>query len=325
MRRFGTSIVITAALAAVIFMVRPAEDATTASVPSAAIATGAAKGTYSADAIDHALPDEARLGMEGRREARIEAMQSLLNAAQQQPGNLAATLQKLHQLCLPEEDCAALIRAALAQHADTDFAALVEQAMTRLPLYESAMQEVVMSTSIPPRERYAALHELRVQTLGREVTEALFGQEAAWADYQFRYGDLMDGATALSATDRVAALNQLRHNAFGEYTAALDAVEGPDGRYQRELGLLLAGVDDPDTRDRITRELRQRHYPADVIARMEQRDRQQQTLNQQVQAYQHATDALEQDMAALRDTLSPQVWQQQYEQALMQLRLQYFP
>lgn len=255
----------------------------------------------------------------------MEAMQSLLHDAQQQPGNLAHTLQQLRQQCVPEDDCDALIRMALAGYADADFAALVEQAMARLPLYEIAMQELVMSMRQPPRERYDAIHALREQTLGRDVTEALFGQEAAWAEYQFRYGELMETAAALSATDRLAALNALRDASFGDYTDALHQVEGIDGRYQRELALLLAGVEDASQRAQITRDLRHRHYPPEVIAQLEQRDRQQQQNEQRVLDYQQAVAALQQDMDAVRSTLPDQAWQQQYEQALRQLRAQYFP
>ncbi|MBZ2188271.1 lipase chaperone [Alcanivorax sp. JB21] len=265
------------------------------------------------------------MGILARRTVRVEAMQSLLAAAQAQPGNLAMTLQQLRQHCLPDEDCDALIRAALAGYPDAEFAALAEQALTRLPLYELAMQDVVMSMSTPPRERYDAIHALREQTLGRDVTEALFGQEAAWAEYQFRYGDLMEAADALSAADRIAALNALRDSSFGDYADALQQVEGIDGRYQRELALLLAGIDDASTRAQITRDLRQHYYPADVVAQREQRDRQQQLNDQRVLDYQQAVAALQQDMAAVRETLSDQAWQQQYEQALGQLRAQYFP
>lgn len=326
MRRFGTSIVITAALAAVIFMVRPAEDATATMATSAGVADFSIATPPSAVDLSTDFPaSEAAAGILARRAARVEAMQSLLAAAQAQPGNLAMTLQQLRQHCLPDENCDALIRQALAGYPDAVFAALVEQALTRLPLYEQAMQEVVMSMNTPPRERYDAIHALREETLGRDITEALFGQEAAWAEYQFRYGDLMEGAAALSAADRLNALNGLREASFGDYAEALDQVEGIDGRYQRELALLLAGVEDATTRAQITRDLRQRYYPADTIAQLEALDRQQQRNNQRVLDYQQAVAALQQEMEAVRNTLSDQAWQQQYEQGLRQLRVQYFP
>ena len=325
MKRVAAALLTTAALAAVVFMVSPAGNGVQQSLSAPPFTTNAATASPATALTGDPSADEAASSVLARRTARLEAMQSLLTAAQQQPGNLAMTLQQLRQHCLPDEHCDALIRAALASYPNADFAALAEQALARLPLYESAMREVVMSTSTPPRERYDTIHALREQTLGREVTQALFGQEAAWAEYQFRYGDLMAAADALPAADRIAALNALRDSSFGDYAEALQQVEGIDGRYQRELALLLAGIDDASTRAQITRDLRQHYYPADVVAQLEQRDRQQQLNDQRVLDYQQAVAALQQDMAAVRDTLSDQAWQQQYEQALSQLRVQYFP
>jgi len=98
-----------------------------------------------------------------------------------------------------------------------------------------------------------------------------------------------------------------------------------DGRYQRELALLLTDVEDVTTLAQITRDLRQRYYPADTIAQLEALDHQQQRNNQRVLDYRQAMATLQQEMEAVRNTLSDQASQQQYEQGLRQLRVQYFP
>lgn len=323
----------TAALAAVLFLFPYGDD-----MPPQALAAISSEvspessndaernpADFTAEHAGIALPDEAAAGVAARLAARRDAMHQLLDHARKHPGNLSMALRELRAQCVPDEDCDALIRSVLQGYADADFAGLVEQAMTRLPLYEEAMQNTVMSTQVPPRERYAEFHALREQTLGPAVTEALFGQEAAWADYQFNYGDLMDNAEGLSAAERLQRLDALRDASFGTYADALSQIEGTDGRYQRELALLLAGVEDAGERQRITDELRRQHYDADTLARLAHRDRQQAEAAQQVEAYQADLARLRQDMAALSETLPEAVWQQQYEQALTQLRRQHFP
>jgi hypothetical protein len=271
--------------------------------------------------------DEAAMSTEQRRQLRIDTMRDLLEMARAEPGNLQRTLQQLRQQCGQGDDCAALIQAALDALPDQDFAALVASALARLPLYEAAMAQVVMSMETPARQRYAAIHTLRQQTLGVAETEALFGQEAAWAEYQFRFGELMssDTLTSLSPQQRLAALDALRSDTLGDYQPALAEVEGDSGRYDRELALLTAGLTDPASIDAITGQLREQYFGTEQAAAMAARDqvvRQQQTA---VAEYQLAVEQLDQDMAPLKTQMAEDLWNLSYEQRLTELRLQYFP
>ena len=271
--------------------------------------------------------DEAAMSIQQRREQRLLTMQELLQSAQQQPGNLMATIQQLRLQCLPQEDCSALIDQALAQFADADFAQLVASAIARLPLYEAAMQETVMSMATPAPERYAAIQALREQTLGIEETEALFGQEAAWAEYQFRFGELMsDPALAtMPADQRLAALENLRQDTQAEYSQALSAVEGNSGRYERELALLSAGITDTTALADITRQLRLTYFGAEQTAAMEARDQVVSQQQQSISDYQQAVRQLDEELSPLKTQLPENEWSQVYEQRLTELRLQYFP
>jgi hypothetical protein len=271
--------------------------------------------------------DEAGMSIEQRRQQRLVAMQDLLQAALAEPGNLLATIKQLRQQCLPEDDCGALIDHALAAFPDADFARLVANAIARLPLYESAMQETVMSMATPARERYATIHALREQTLGVEETEALFGQEAAWAEYQFRFGELMSDPTLTSMPpdQRLAALETLRQDALADYSQALDAVEGNSGRYERELAVLSAGVTDAATLADITRQLRLSYFGAEQTAAMEARDQVVSQQQQSVSDYREAVRQLDAELAPLKSQLAQSDWTVLYEQRLTELRLQYFP
>jgi hypothetical protein len=271
--------------------------------------------------------DEAAMSAEDRRRLTLEAMHDLLRSAQQQPGNLLQTLQQLRARCGDAEDCQRLIEEALDSYGDPAFASLVMNAMARLPLYESAMQQTVMSMETPPRERYAAIHAMRQELIGIAETEALFGQEAAWAEYQFRYGELLaDPALAnLPADQRLAALNQLREEALGDYRDALAAVEGSHGRYERELAVLTEGISDATEISRLTQQLRITHFGAETASYMAERDevvREQQAV---LSSYQDAVKALDANMAAMKSQMDEASWQRIYEQRLTEIRLQYFP
>jgi hypothetical protein len=271
--------------------------------------------------------DEVSASAQQRRQARLATMQELLTAAQAQPGNLQATLSALRQQCLPDEYCAALIDQALADFPDADFARLVANAIARLPLYESAMQTTTMSMTTPPRQRYATIHALREQTLGVEETAALFGQEAAWAEYQFSFAELSGSAAlaTMSTEQRLAALDALRQDTQGDYQQALSAVEGARGRYERELTLLSAGITDPAAIAEIRQQLRLSHFGAEQAAVMERRDQEVAQQQQNVVDYQEALQQLNTELAPLKEGLQESEWQQLYQQRLTELRLQHFP
>lgn len=271
--------------------------------------------------------DEAAMSTEQRRQLRIDTMRDLLEMARAEPGNLQKTLLQLRQQCSESDDCDALVQAALDALPDREFAALVASALERLPLYEAAMAQVVMSMETPARQRYAAIHELRQQTLGIAETEALFGQEAAWAEYQFRFGELMssESLTTLSAEQRLATLESLRQESLGDYQSALADVEGDSGRYERELALLTAGLTDTASIAAITGQLRLQYFGAEQAAAMAARDQQVEQQQNTVAEYQQAVEQLDQELAPLKAQMAEDIWNQTYEQRLTELRLHYFP
>jgi hypothetical protein len=292
--------------------------------PSSVSATSQPGNTPSASGSD---VDEAAMSAEERRRITIDAMHDLLRAAQKQPGNLMQTLQQLYARCAGAEDCQRLIDEALAAYGDSEFASLVSNAIARMPLYDAAMQETVMSMETPPRERYAAIQALRQQLLGMEETQALFGQEAAWAEYQFRYGELLSDPSlaTLPAEQRLAALDQLRRDSLGEYAEALTAVEGVHGRYERELTILTEGLNDTTEISRLTQQLRVTHFGAEAARFMAERDA---VVNEQqavITSYHDAVRALDAQMSPMKDQMNPQDWQALYEERITEIRLHYFP
>ncbi len=315
-------LLLTAAIAAVLVLVlalglalRPGDDAAgpggMAAVPGASLPAGDG--------------GEAAMSAAAREQARISALADRLRALRRQPGNLPGLLESLRADCDSEAACRTLIDAALAEIGDPAFAAMLGRLLDRLPAYEAAMQSTVMSMQTPPRERYARIDALRQQILGVAETEFAFGQERAFAEFQFGYGELLARADGLSPAQRLAELERLRKEAWGSHAAALSAVEGRDGAYARELELLLAGVSNAAERERLTAQLRARHYSAEEAAQLAARDRDLASQQQQVAAYQQELAALQQAMEAERASLPASQWQALYEARMTALRLKHFP
>ncbi|MFP5383018.1 MAG: lipase secretion chaperone [Gammaproteobacteria bacterium] len=319
----------TAAVAAVVILVIAAGWRASAPLPATASAEG---GTFQTVAMSGAgMPgamnaaDEAGMSEQERHAARVSELAGQLAALQRSPGNLQAFLQALHRRCDSEASCAALLDEVLAQHPDRDFADLVARTVAKLPFYEREMQSLVMSMETPPRERYARVHELRERTLGAEEAALAFGQERAWAEYQFAFGDLQSRAAGMTAQQRLEALNALRGQSFGSHAEALRAVEGPAGAYEREVALLLVGVEDAAQRALLTEQARRRHFDADTVVQMAARDTQLASQQKQVGDFKADAARLRHDLEPLRATMNPAAWDALHEQRMTELRLRHFP
>ncbi len=251
-------------------------------------------------------------------------IQQMLQAFQQQPGNLTLLLQAIQQQC-SSADCMALLKDILANYPDQDFAALLQNILERMPAYEKAMQSMVMSTSLSPQQRYERIWQLREQMLGKQEAELAFGQEHAYAEYQLQYGNLMQQAKNMSPQQRIDALHKLQQQAAKDYPQLLANVEGRDGNYEKELQLSLIGITDAAQSQQITQQLRQKYFKPEQAAQMQARDQQVAQQQAQVKQYQAELTQLKQDMNQKKSTLAANEWQQQYELRVSQLRLKHFP
>lgn len=281
------------------------------------------KGTYRATGDDPQI-DEFAMGLDDRKQTLLQTLRDRLRQAQGNPGNLQAFFNALRQHC-KEQACDILLAEILADYPDRNFAALVQNIHARMPHYEAAMQATLMSMETPAQTRYQRIQELRIQTLGQVETEAMFGQEAAWADYQFRYAELMQRAATLSPDERLNALDALRAESFGDYQQSLEQVEGTQGAYERELALLLADVEDDRQRAEITHQLRVTHFGETQAEILAQRDVRTQHQEAKVADYRASLESLKEELAPLQSSLPANEWTALYESRLEQLRLQHFP
>ena len=298
--------------------------------PASTTVANTASSTGSAP-TDHANgADRMSLGEEtqARQQQLQQWLQQHLTDFKKQSGNLDGFLQAWNAQCKNEQQpkqCDVMLRAALATHTDQAFANQMLRLLNSLPAYEQAMQSVVMSTATDPRQRYAKIWQLREQMLGQDGALLAFGQEKAFAEYQFQFAELKARAANLSGEQRLAELKQLQQQTLGRYGDQVRQAEGSAGDYEKALQLMLVGVTDPAAQAQITQQLRQQYFSPELAAQMAQRDQQVTEQKQQVDLYQTELAALKQQMAASQNSLPASAWQQQYEQRLTALRLKHFP
>lgn len=293
-------------------------------VANTALSTGSAPTDHANGADRMSLGEETQ----ARQQQLQQWLQQHLTDFKKQSGNLDAFLQAWKVQCQAEnqaKNCDALLRAALATHTDQAFANQMLRLLNSLPAYEAAMQSVVMSTATDPRQRYAKIWQLREQMLGQDGALLAFGQEKAFAEYQFQFAELKARAANLSGEQRLAELKQLQQQTLGRYGDQVRQAEGSAGDYEKALQLMLVGVNDPAAQAQITQQLRQQYFSPALAAQMAQRDQQVTEQKQQVDLYQTELATLKQQMAASQNSLPASAWQQQYEQRLTALRLKHFP
>ena len=299
-------------------------NSTAASATAATTATGSDLVGRANEALSMSSSEEAQT----RQQQLQQWLQQHLTDFKKQSGNLDGFLQAWNAQCKNEQQpkqCDAMLRAALATYIDQAFANQMLRLLNSLPAYEQAMQSVVMSTATDPRQRYAKIWQLREQMLGQDGALLAFGQEKAFAEYQFQFAELKARAANLSSEQRLAELKQLQQQTLGRYGDPVRQAEGSAGDYEKALQLMLVGVTDPAAQAQITQQLRQQYFSPELASQMAQRDQQVTEQKQQVDLYQTELAALKQQMAASQSSLPASAWQQQYEQRLTALRLKHFP
>lgn len=320
----GTSI--TAAIAAVmLFVLLPRTETDTTRAGSDAVpASGNAQQHLSTPADSAPVNPMESDGDENA----LNAVRKWTQQAQNEQGNLQKFFGDLRQLCrnreLDHQACTKLLEKALADHPDSDFAALLKRIMGKLPAYRDTMESTVMSGDRSSRERYEKLRKQRRELLGTEETRALYAQEQALAEYRFAYGELKERAEQMSPEQRLQRLEELRSEHFDEYKEELSEIEGDHGAYRHERELLLAGVEDPGKRERITAELRERHFDDETIQRMEERDAQREQQNRRIQRFREAEAELEKQLAQERKNMPEDQWRERYQQEMERLRREFF-
>ncbi|MCH8498888.1 MAG: lipase chaperone [Marinobacter sp.] len=240
-------------------------------------------------------------------------------------GNLQQFFQVLRSQCNQDRAlCSMLLDDMLTDYPDAAFANQLQQILENLWVYDQAVEALVMSTDITPESRYHRVDELRRAHLGDQATELLFGQERAWARYQFGFEHLLTEAPNLTQQQRLAALDRLQQQRWGPYQQPLAEQQTAYGRYERELMLSLAGVSDAAERAALTAQIRARHFDPETATWMAQRDGAVEAQQSQRETYQAAVQALRQEMEQQRDAWPADVWEQRYQQRLTQLRQDIF-
>ena len=263
---------------------------------------------------------EAELAAKKRQHSFFEAMAEDYRLQRQQtPGNLQAWLEQLWRHCQVQsaERCQQQLQGLAAFLSAAEMAEL-QALLLDYQHYQQQLGQLILSTEMSPQQRFAEIKALREQTFG-EQSEQLFGQEHQFAKHQFKLDEFQQlTAPGLSVEQRLNKLNELQQQS-GIHAEGLI---GPDHSYQQALLLIqdLPEQEKAEWQDK----LRQQYFGADA-AKVAAYEQQQQENQRQMLAYQQALHQLNQRFTALKSQLDAQTWQQQYADALQQLRLTHFP
>lgn len=274
---------------------------------------------HKAEPSQDALSEAAYSTEERRQQALTKLADEYRQLRAQTPGNLQAWLEQLWHLCQAEntERCEQRL-ADLAQGLTAEEMLELKKLLAAYQQYQQQLGQLVMSTDLSPQQRFAEIKALREQVFG-EQTETMFGQEHQFAEHQFKLDDFQQiEAAGLSVEQRLAKLNQLQQQSGIQSEGLL----GPDQAYQQALRLLsdLPQAEQAQWQDK----LRQQYF-GDQAQQVKAYEQQQRQHQQKMLAYQEALQQLEARFGVLKSQLEPQTWQAQYAEALLQLRLAYFP
>jgi hypothetical protein len=224
--------------------------------------------------------------------------------------------------CGSEQDlCEALLNDRLAGYPDTALADRLRAVLQKMPAYEAAMKATVLSSEQSPEARYQTIDTMRVNFFGEASAEMLYGQERAWAEYQFGYERLIEqAAPSMAPAQRLAELDNLKRNAWGPYYEPLSEQENASARYRQEKQLLLIGVSDSAQQEAITAALRQKYFDADLAHQIAEQETRSAEQKVQRATYAEARQVLQNEMQALQGRMPDSEWQSLYQTRLKQLR-----
>lgn len=237
-------------------------------------------------------------------------------------GNFQQFFAQLLAQCGSEQDlCEALLNDRLAGYPDTALADRLRAVLQKMPAYEAAMKATVLSSEQSPEARYQTIDTMRVNFFGEASAEMLYGQERAWAEYQFGYERLIEqAAPSMAPAQRLAELDNLKRNAWGPYYEPLSEQENASARYRQEKQLLLIGVSDSAQQEAITAALRQKYFDADLAHQIAEQETRSAEQKVQRATYAEARQVLQNEMQALQGRMPDSEWQSLYQTRLKQLR-----
>jgi len=142
--------------------------------------------------------------------------------------------------------------------------------------YESTMMQTKVPENLTNQQRYAFIKQKRRELFGEEDAHLIFGYEESKADFAYAYGDFLKSTAGQPGEARLAAYEQMRKKAYGNYYDAMIAAEPKYDKFQVELQLRDGDFTRaaPDQRNTMTQALREKYFGADGASRMAEVDRQ---------------------------------------------------
>lgn len=268
------------------------------------------------DVTELEFSESKRVRLQMQYKQQAEQFQALLKQAQKnQQGNIQPWLKKVwHQCSVKDEKACQRFLENLSPYLTSTEQHWLTQAIENFGQYYAEMTELTLSNGMTAQQRFESIEHIRAKHFN-EQTNAVFGLEHAYAEYQFNVDYLRKvEASQLSAQQRLDALEQLRKDT--QLGNNKEELLGPDKAYQEAVSLLH---DLPkNERKKWQAQLRQQYFgdEAEKVAAYEKRQQEQQ---QQQLNYQQALEQLKQRADSLGGINSSQ-----YQQELQALRQHFF-
>lgn len=260
---------------------------------------------------EHADSQQVRrqLGLENQAS---EFKQLLTQASKQGQSNMQAWLEPMWRKCqhLRASGCAQWLEDITAL-LNADAATWLKQALANFASYQEEVQQYTANQDKNTAEKLADLKRIREHYLA-DQSDAIFGLEHNYADYQLQYEELKQSSASLTVEQRLERLQKLQNNT--QLGALADDLLGPDAQYQQALGML--GDIPEKERQQWQQQLRELYFgeQAEQVAQYERKQQQQQA---QQQSYQQQLQALQQRWQGQLDSVD-------YQQELQALRQRMF-
>lgn len=225
---------------------------------------------------DAPIADPAGLSEEAQSlfgSVEVLTYEDLLRAVKRGDVSLVSELWALRRQC-PDEmeryDCNIRIRQFIMDKFAPPGNEQLVELFTKYLKYEEEMSRFKMPDDLSLKEQYMLIREKRRELFGSEDAQLVFGLEEAKADYAVSFKGFTEKTAGMSGDDRMAAYEQMRREAYGDYYDSVIAREPKFSKYETEVSLRdtdLSGLAG-DARSAKMSELRTKYFGKEGAQRM---------------------------------------------------------
>ncbi|MCR9142088.1 MAG: lipase chaperone [bacterium] len=251
----------------------------------------------------------------------VLSYEQLIIAARKGQVSLVSELWKLRRQCpddMDRYDCNIRIRQFIMDKFLPPGNEQLAELFTKYLKYEEEMSRFEMPKDLTLKQQYELIRDKRRDFFGPEDAQLVFGFEEAKAGFTAQLKSFQESTAGMSGDARIAAYEEMRKKAYGDYYETVVAREPKFSKYETELQLRetdLTGLD-PAKRGAKVTEMREKYFGKEGAARMAKVDAEIAERETKLTAYKDAEAELLKNNAELSgDALDGK---------LMELRIKHF-